>query len=98
MIVPPEPVGLVPLILIPTAPEVVAAAVEVSMSKLLPFQSKLSVAPDASPSAAVVVVVLAGPSARLKVPPAFTCRVPVAGMLKAPLKSRVPAFTLVPPV
>ena len=72
MSVPPEPDGLLALILIPTDPAVVAAAVEVSISRLEPFQSKVSAEPDTSPSAAVVVVARAVPSARLKLPPTFT--------------------------
>lgn len=97
MSVPPVPVGLVLLIMMPMLPVVVAAFVEVSLSKLPAFQSKARLASLASPSVPVVVVVRAVPSARLKIAPALTCKVPVEGMLAVPLRSKVPAFTLVPP-
>ena len=82
----------------PTLPAtVVAAPVEVSVSTAEPFQSKLRLAPTARDNAAVEVP-RAVPSARLKVPPAPTASVPVAGRLLAPLQSNVPPLTFVPPV
>ncbi|MEQ1852184.1 MAG: hypothetical protein ABMA01_11395 [Chthoniobacteraceae bacterium] len=69
------------LMMMPTMPVVVAAAVEVSVSTDPAFQSKVRFAPEARFKAAVVVVARAVPSARLKLPPAFTCSVPVAGTL-----------------
>ncbi len=94
---PPAPLGLLLLMAIAMLPVVVAAAVEVRLSSVAPFQSRTRDEPVARLRLPAVVV-RAVPSARLRIVPAPTLSAPVLGRAPAPERKSVPALRVVPPV